>query len=598
MTVADEQGRFEFVNAAACQVFGYPRDELLSKKINDLLAPEELPRLERFLKRLTVGELAYGEWTSRRRDGSRFTAEVGVSKMPNGRTLGIGRDITERKLAEGELKASEERLRLFIEHAPVALAMFDRDMRYLHASRRWRMEYGLAERELHGVSHYEVFPEIPERWREAHRKGLAGEVLQGDNDRFERADGTVQWLRWGIRPWHGATGRIGGIVLFTEDISKSNQLEAQLRQSQKMEAIGCLAAGVAHDFNNGLGVILGNMELLVERVPPDEICQKYLDRVRIAVNSATAVTRQLLAFSRKQVLQPVVLNLNQCVERLSKMTQRIIGENIKVVLSLDCHLGSVKADPGQMEQVLLNLVVNARDAMQQGGQLFIETANVALGEEPVGADLGTAPGPYIKLTVRDTGIGMSKNVLAHIFEPFFTTKEVGTGSGLGLATVYGIVKQSGGHIAARSEPGKGATFEIYLPRVDCTPSLEKSAKPAGCAFGSETVLLVEDEQLLREVIRVQLEKLGYRVHEAADAEGAMALFGEHGSDRPPCDRCHHAGNEWPGTGEQAAREEKGSGRSLHVGLHGRQDAEARNFRRLRKGADQAIFERTIGFGGS
>ena len=202
---------------------------------------------------------------------------------------------------------------------------------------------------------------------EAHRKGLAGEVLHGDNDRFERTSGAVQWIRWGIHPWRDRAGQIGGIVIFTEDITESRQLEAQLRQSQKIEAIGSLAAGVAHDFNNGLGVILGNMELLVERIPPDEICQKYLDRVRIAVNSATSVTRQLLAFSRKQVMQPVILNLNQCVERLSKMTQRLIGENIMVTLSLEGSLGQVMADPGQIDQVLLNPVVNARDAMQEGG---------------------------------------------------------------------------------------------------------------------------------------------------------------------------------------------------------------------------------------
>jgi PAS domain S-box-containing protein len=527
VTVAGVQGRFEYVNAAACRVFGYSRDELMSMKITDILAPKELPRLKRFLNSLTVGELVYGEWLSRRNDGSTFSSEVGVSKMPNGRTLGIGRDITERKLAEEELRASEERFRLFIKNAPVALAMFDCEMRYLHASLRWRVDYGLGDRDLRGVSHYEVFPEMPEQWKEAHRRGLAGEVLHGDNNRFERTNGAVQWIRWGIHPWRDGTGHVGGIVIFTEDITESRQLEAQLRQSQKMEAIGSLAAGVAHDFNNGLGVILGNMELLVERIPPDEICQKYLDRVRIAVNSATSVTRQLLAFSRKQVMQPVILNLNQCVERLSKMTQRLIGENIMVTLSLENCLGQVMADPGQIDQVLLNLVVNARDAMQQGGQLFIQTANVEFDQEFVSQHLGAAPGQYVRLTVKDTGTGMGKEVLAHMFEPFFSTKEVGKGTGLGLATVYGIVKQSGGYIWVESEPGAGATFQICLPRVDGKPAFEEPAKTASFAFGSETVLLVEDEQLLREVIRVQLEKLGYRVHEAIDAERAMALFDEH-----------------------------------------------------------------------
>ena len=323
---------------------------------------------------------------------------------------------------------------------------------------------------------------------------------------------------------------ISCILVLVTDTTEHELLEQQLRQAQRMEAIGNLAGGVAHDFNNLLGVIIGNMELMSERVPPDEIIQNYMEKVRLAVRSATSVTRQLLAFSRKQILQPAILDLNTSVQQLNKMTQRLIGENIRVVLSLDPELGSVKADPGQIEQVLMNLVVNARDAMPEGGKLFIKTSNVELDSEFQKTHVGAKCGAYVKLSVADTGLGMNRDVMARIFEPFFTTKEVGKGTGLGLATVYGIVKQSEGYIWVDSEPGAGATFDIYLPRMASKPAVESARKSAAFAWGTETILLVEDEKSLREVTRVQMEKLGYRVYEAEDAERAIVVFHEHANE--------------------------------------------------------------------
>ncbi len=317
------------------------------------------------------------------------------------------------------------------------------------------------------------------------------------------------------------------VLVLVRDTTEQEILERQLRQSQRMEAVGNLAAGVAHDFNNLLGIILGYSELLTDRNISDEIHQQRLEAVRNAVESATVLTRQLLAFSRKQILQPVILDLNLAVQQLNTMLRHLIGENIEVTLALEPELDSVKADPGQMEQVLMNLVVNARDAMPHGGRLSIQTANVSLNPEFVKSHLGSKVGAFVKLSVTDTGTGMDKEVLAHLFEPFFTTKEVGKGTGLGLATVFGIVKQSEGYIWVESELGQGTTFEIYLPREVRKPVVEGPKKPAAFSWGSETILLVEDEHALREITQEQLETLGYRVLAAEDSQQAMALFAEH-----------------------------------------------------------------------
>jgi PAS domain S-box-containing protein len=320
-------------------------------------------------------------------------------------------------------------------------------------------------------------------------------------------------------------GAVTGAVLVFRDISERQQLEEQLRQSQKMEAIGRLAGGLAHDFNNMMTAVIGQSDMLLRQIDPDHPFHEKIGEIKRAGERAAALTAQLLAFSRKQVLQPEVLEINRLVQELEEMLRRLIGEDIDLVIRLDETTGKVKADPNQLQQVILNLVVNARDAMPEGGRLVIETSNAFLDEAYANRHAEVTPGAYVKLAISDTGHGIAPEVQAHIFEPFFTTKPQGAGTGLGLSMVYGIVKQSGGHIWVYSEPGFGTTFKIYLPRTDeVAEVVPLRAEWPELPRGTETVLLVEDEELVRDLVRELLEVCGYRVLEAADGEAAIELF--------------------------------------------------------------------------
>ncbi|MGH9492381.1 MAG: ATP-binding protein [Terriglobales bacterium] len=319
------------------------------------------------------------------------------------------------------------------------------------------------------------------------------------------------------------------ILAVVKDISERMQLGEQLRQAQKMEAVGRLAGGVAHDFNNVLTVVTGYTSMMLEQLPPGHEMARDLREVAKASERATALTRQLLAFSRQQILQPKVMNLNSAALGVGKMLERLIGEDIELGMSLAADLGSVNADPGQIEQVIMNLAVNARDAMPEGGRLTFETRNTRLNAAYSGAHFRVEPGEYVMLAVSDTGHGMDAQTRARVFEPFFTTKEKGKGTGLGLSTVYGIVKQSGGYIWVYSEPGLGTTFKIYLPRVHAAAeTLEEEMPLAASSFRKETVLLVEDDDSLRELTRRILESNGYSVVAAAHPAEAEALFHRHG----------------------------------------------------------------------
>jgi PAS domain S-box-containing protein len=322
-------------------------------------------------------------------------------------------------------------------------------------------------------------------------------------------------------------GQECAIAIF-RDITERKSLEKQLRQTQKMEAVGQLSGGIAHDFNNLLGVIIGYSEILEQRLPPGDPLLKECLQIKKAGQSAASLTRQLLAFSRQQVLDPRVLDLNSIVLNVQKMLRRLIGEHIELKTNLDPALGCVKADQSQIEQVILNLAVNARDAMPQGGKLLIETAKVNLDEDYARRHPPQLPGAYVLLTVADTGIGMDAETQARIFEPFFTTKEIGKGTGLGLSTVYGVVRQSGGHIWVYSELGLGTTFKIYLPCAEQPAHVQQpSAAPAESLRGSETILLVEDEEALRGLTRSLLEDSGYTVLEAELPEAAMEIALRH-----------------------------------------------------------------------
>ena len=535
IAITDSQGYILVVNQALVCATGYRESEILGQLMGSaLISPNNPPNLDAEILASTLSTGAWkGECLTRRKDGTDFPTLLSAGQIKDGQGVmiglyGISRDITGRKLAESELRQSKERLEIAVEVADIGLWELDLKGRAVTTSLRHDQIFGYQS--LQGWNTEKFFAHVLPEERAKVEEQFADSLVSGTLDsesRIRTADGEVRWM-WArgrrLLDELGQPSRMSGTII---DITERKQLEAQLRQAQKMEAVGQIAGGVAHDFNNLLGVIMGNMELMSERVPPDQIFQNYLEKVRMAVRSATGVTRQLLAFSRKQILQPVVLDLNDAIQQLNKMTYRLFGENIEVVLSLEPALGFVKADPGQIEQVLMNLLVNARDAMPEGGKVLIRTSSVELDREFEKRHIGAKLGHYKKLTLSDSGVGMKKEVLDRIFEPFFTTKAIAKGTGLGLATVYGIVKQSGGYIFAESSPGSGTTFDIYLPRVDSKPIADGLSTSSPILWGSETILLVEDEQLLREVTRVQLEKLGYQVYEAGNARQAMFLFDEH-----------------------------------------------------------------------
>lgn len=317
------------------------------------------------------------------------------------------------------------------------------------------------------------------------------------------------------------------ILVVPHDCTRRKQLEEQLRQAQKMEAVGMLAGGIAHDFNNLLTIINGYSQLLLATLPEGDANRSAVEQVMKAGERAAELTRQLLTFSRRQVLRPKVLDLNTVVTGMGTMLRRLIGENIELHIVAGPDLGRVHADPGQIEQVVMNLAVNARDAMPQGGSLIVETANTELDLAYSGAHVAVKPGPYVMLAVTDTGTGMDPETRSHLFEPFFTTKGQGKGTGLGLSTVYGIIKQSGGNVGVYSEPGQGTCVKCYLPRVDQPMALDPEKSLETAKPGSETILVVEDEEAVRRLISETLQRNGYRVLVAGSGREALAVTGSH-----------------------------------------------------------------------
>jgi signal transduction histidine kinase len=335
-------------------------------------------------------------------------------------------------------------------------------------------------------------------------------------------------VRWEIHPWRQRNGAIGGIIMYTEVITERKRLEEQFRQSQKMETVGRLAGGIAHAFNNILTSILLQCDMVKRGFHPDDLRVRDIEEIRRAGERAAALTRQLLAFGRRQVLQPQTLNLNTIVRETEGPIRQLLGEDIRLVTALSPELGLVKADPEQLKQVLLSLAVNAQNAMSRGGTLTIVTANVDLDTPAARPNETIQPGSYVNLAVRDTGVGMDAATHVHLFEPFFTTKAAGQGTGLGLAMVHGIVKQSGGYIDVDSEPGRGTIFLIYLPRIKEAAQFRQTCGAQTASFhGSETILVVDDEPMMRRLVRSILETSGYTVLEAQLGDEAMRLLEQH-----------------------------------------------------------------------
>ena len=428
-----------------------------------------------------------------------------------------------------QLVQREELFRLISENAADMIAVVDPNGRRLYNSPAYARILGFSNEELESTSFFDqVHPDDRQVAEQAAKEASGGGEGRTVQYRMRHKDGSWHVIESGASAILDAHKKVEKLVIVNRDVSERRQLEEKFRQAQKMEAVGRLSGGVAHDFNNLLGVIIGYAEFLQESLAPENKLRGSVDEILKAGKRAASLTRQLLAFSRQQVLDPKVLDLNGVVSDMEKMLRRLIGEDVELSTVLSPQLGRLKADQGQLEQVVMNLVVNARDAMPQGGKLVIDTQNMVMDDAfirrypyPVQA------GPYVCLTVTDSGIGMDPETKARAFEPFFTTKEKGKGTGLGLSTVYGVVKQSGGYIDIDSSPGAGTTFKIYLPRVHDAIKAETPTGTATSFTGNETILLAEDETSLRTLTRNTLELCGYKVLEAKDGIEALEVSDRH-----------------------------------------------------------------------
>jgi PAS domain S-box-containing protein len=414
-----------------------------------------------------------------------------------------------------------------VEQAPVALAMLDRDLRYIAVSRRWQREFSRGRTDIVGHSHLDIQPDVPERWKEWYRRALAGEVLGSDEDRWQQADGSEHWLSWAVLPWRDAQGAIGGIIISAEDITARKRSDALQVRSQKLEALGTLAGGIAHDFNNILAAITGNVNLAMIDLPPGHAVQESLREIRGAANRAVELVRRILAFSRPQEIHRHPTALQPVVEEAVQLLRSTLPAMIRIGLRAEGELPMVAIDASHVHQIVLNLVTNAAHAIgNRVGSIDIVLAAVGLSAEHAAALPGLQAGSYVRLTVSDDGCGMDKAIVERIFDPFFTTKPVGEGSGLGLSVVHGIVHSYGGAISVYSEPGRGTAMQIYFPVVSDAQSAGVAAPVSGAIpqGHGEHVLYVDDEGSLVSLTVRLLERLGYRVTGCTDPQRALELF--------------------------------------------------------------------------
>ncbi|MBN2654349.1 MAG: PAS domain S-box protein [Nitrospirae bacterium] len=661
--VINSQGLVTEVNDAYCFMSGYTKDEIIGMRIKDLDADEDPADTAARIKRVITNSSELFEVRHKRKDGSIWPLEVSATWLNEygGQIICFCHDLTEQKKAQQELTHSHNLMRYIIDHTNSSVAVHDKELKYIYASQRYLNAYKINGINVIGKHHYEIFPDLPQKWRDVHQRALAGEVLKSDRDSYVRDDGSVEWTRWECRPWYEADNSVGGIIVYTEvitdwvlaeealrksekhltaliaasplaiisvdlegnvkswnsaaerifgwtqnevigkmlpivpkdkayefdkfrnriingavytdlelkrqskdgrlidisistapihdkngeiaeiialvtDITDRKKIEAeriklqdQLMQAQKMESVGRLAGGVAHDFNNKLGVILGYTELALSKIEHDNTITDYLKQISTAAQRSAEITRQLLAFARKQTISPRALILNDTIDGMINMLQRLIGENIDLSWLPGKDTWYVMMDPAQLDQILVNLCVNARDAISGTGKITIETANSVIDKEFCSDKPEFIPGDFVTLTVSDNGCGMDKDTITNLFEPFFTTKDVGKGTGLGLATVYGIIKQNNGFINVYSEPGQGSMFRIYLPAYktaaeNTDDECSKNTKPAA---GHEKILLVEDEPSILEMTKTMLEMLGYTVLAADSPAKALNLAETH-----------------------------------------------------------------------
>ncbi len=524
---------FIYVNPKFGDIFDYEPQQLIdSRSLLELVAPEDqIKVMTRFLRPLMEGcDSLHFFLRGKRRDGTLIDLEVnGTRTWVNGSAAIIGTllDITERKRAEAELS----KLWRAVEQSPVSVVITDLFGRIEYVNPKSIEVSGYSEQELIGKN-----PSIlksgltdPKVYEELWSTITSGREWHGELHNRKK-NGELFWESGHISAIKNSEGQVTHFVGVKEDVTERKLAIEQLRQVQKMEAIGQLAGGIAHDFNNLLTVINGYSTLLVRSLDQGSQAHKEAEQILRAGERAADLTRQLLSFSRRQILEPRVLDINKQVKAVQKMLQRLIGEHIGLVTSLSEDAGFVRIDPGQLEQIVMNLIVNARDASEIGGVITVATTNFELDREFSHLHPGSLPGSYVRLSVADQGQGMSEEVKQRLFEPFFTTKEMGRGTGLGLATVYGIVKQSGGYIEVVSEPGQGACINVYLPRAS-EPLPAPTAHPAEEEIdSSHTVLIVEDEPGVLNLVVHTLRMRGFTVFAATDPEQGIALFEEHSQE--------------------------------------------------------------------
>jgi two-component system, cell cycle sensor histidine kinase and response regulator CckA len=519
------------VNQAAIRHYGYTRGEFLEMKITGLRPAEDIGRLLDDLGRADNGFHARRPWRHRLKDGSIISVEISSNDLwflGKRARLVLASDVTERQAAEEALRESEERFAKAFDSNPdpVSIHRLD-DGTYIDVNQSFLSVTGFAREEVIGHTVDAVNMVVDHQARAIWKRIITeSESIRKWETQFRIKSGEV---RWGLLSAEAIDVRgVRCVLAVTEDITERRQLEEQLMQSQKMEAIGTLAGGIAHDFNNLLTAIIGHSQLLKRRVGEQHSVYPDVAEIEKAGLRAASLTRQLLAFSRKQMLEMQILDINSVIADMVPMLSRLIGEDITLKIDLDPQLGTVRADSSHIQQVIMNLTVNARDAMPRGGQLTIETSNVTPDAAYAKSHAEALSGDYVMLAVSDTGCGMDKRTQSRIFEPFFTTKEHGKGSGLGLSTTYGIVKQNGGSIMVYSEPGHGTVFKVYLPWALGTaeqPNQEDGRSVV--STGSETILLVEDEEMVRTLAAQVLSTVGYRVVDAANGQEAIGVAQSH-----------------------------------------------------------------------
>jgi two-component system cell cycle sensor histidine kinase/response regulator CckA len=533
ITAHNQEGVVFYAAPSLTHVLGYAVDEWLGRSLMDFVHEEDRARAQAQWEamRATPGVPQPGRFRLRHKSGAwRWMEGTGVNLLddPTVRGLALNQhDITDRLATEEALRHSEQRFRALVENSEdsIQLATARGTLLYVSPSTERLFDRPAAEivgRNVFELVHADDRERLTEQWQRCldhPRAAIRGEFRLPRTDRFIEA----------VRVNHLDDPGLKAVVTICREVTERRRLETRVHQTQRLEAIGRLAGGIAHDFNNILSAIHGFASMVHTELPDRDPLRSDMQEILKAVERAANLTRQLLAFGRRQVLQPKVIDVATYVRDLERMLRRIVGEDVEFALRLDDSVVTAKADPGQLEQVLINLVVNARDAMPTGGRITIEAANVTVGngDGREGAEL--APGRYAMLAVSDTGMGMSKKVQDHIFEPFFTTKQSGQGSGLGLSTVFGIVKQSGGHIFVESDPGNGSTFRIYFPasRERPTKVVTSSNLPPMRLAGVETILLVEDESAVRTFVARSLRQQGYQVLDASNGGEALVVAEQH-----------------------------------------------------------------------